>query len=603
MKTSNFNIVPAHLAITAMRDNGFKNAAYAIAELVDNAIQAKASVVEIICKEEQVQRTLRSRAVVKEIAIIDNGSGMAPETLRNALQFGNGERLNDRSGIGRFGMGLPNSSISQAKHVSVYSWKNGIADAYYTYLDISEIQQGSLHDVPVPIKKSVPQEWIEISETLKNSKSGTLVVWSDLDKCAWKTAKAIFRNSEFTIGRIYRKFIQSNKAKIRMVSFTEGTTTLNEDDHVKANDPLYLLPGTSTPAPWDKDSLFEVYGTPRVFAWNGEDVTVTLSIAKKEARDTPNAGGKDYGKHAAKNIGVSVMRADRELDLQKNGWTVGYDPVERWWGAEIDFPPSLDEVFGVPNNKQGAAALEDFASLSIDEIAEREGFANQHEMEVEWKKEEDPRVLLLEIKRFLDSNIKCIRQALNAQTARTRTRHDDPEIPNDPLSAESKATEATKRRRDEEGITSSSDEDENKPDSQRIADIEKSLESEGFSEDEAKKFATKVISDGRKYEFYEVDSTSSEFFSVRPKGGVILIGLNTNHPAYEHLVTLMRDVDDLNDIDKLKERMRMSYEALKLLIEAWARYEDELTDGIQKNRARDARTGWGMVAREFFQES
>ena len=123
-----------------------------------------------------------------------------------------------------------------------------------------------------------------------------------------------------------------------------------------------------------------------------------------------------------------------------------------------------------------------------------------------------------------------------------------------------------------------------------------------MSEDEAKEFADRVISDGRKYEFYEADLTSSEFFTVRPRGGVILIGLNTNHPAYDHLVTLMRDVDDENDIEQLKFRMKKSYEALKLLIEAWARYEDELSDGPPKDRARDARTSWGVVAREFFRD-
>ena len=40
-----------------------------------------------------------------------------------------------------------------------------------------------------------------------------------------------------------------------------------------------------------------------------------------------------------------------------DGWCIGYDPRERWWGAEIEFPPTLDEVFGVPNNKQAATAL------------------------------------------------------------------------------------------------------------------------------------------------------------------------------------------------------------------------------------------------------
>ena len=36
--TNLYNIVPAHLAFQAMRDNGYKNAAYAIAELMDNSI-------------------------------------------------------------------------------------------------------------------------------------------------------------------------------------------------------------------------------------------------------------------------------------------------------------------------------------------------------------------------------------------------------------------------------------------------------------------------------------------------------------------------------------------------------------------------------------
>ena len=35
--------VPASLAIQAMRDSGYKNTAYALAELIDNSVQAGAS--------------------------------------------------------------------------------------------------------------------------------------------------------------------------------------------------------------------------------------------------------------------------------------------------------------------------------------------------------------------------------------------------------------------------------------------------------------------------------------------------------------------------------------------------------------------------------
>ena len=49
MATNPHDIVPAHLAVQAMRDNGYKNAAYAIVKLIDNAIQAGASEVELLC--------------------------------------------------------------------------------------------------------------------------------------------------------------------------------------------------------------------------------------------------------------------------------------------------------------------------------------------------------------------------------------------------------------------------------------------------------------------------------------------------------------------------------------------------------------------------
>ena len=55
----NFSIVPTHLAVKAMRDNGYKNAAYAIAELMDNSIQAGAKNVELLCAEQSTQLAQR----------------------------------------------------------------------------------------------------------------------------------------------------------------------------------------------------------------------------------------------------------------------------------------------------------------------------------------------------------------------------------------------------------------------------------------------------------------------------------------------------------------------------------------------------------------
>jgi hypothetical protein len=89
------DIVPTHLAVQAMRDNGYKNAAYALAELMDNAIQAGASQVELLCGERKEQGEVRKRSRIEQIAVLDNGCGMDANVLRLALQFGNGTHLDE----------------------------------------------------------------------------------------------------------------------------------------------------------------------------------------------------------------------------------------------------------------------------------------------------------------------------------------------------------------------------------------------------------------------------------------------------------------------------------------------------------------------------
>ncbi|MCL4256739.1 MAG: ATP-binding protein, partial [Anaerolineae bacterium] len=186
-----------------MRDNGYKNAAYAIAELMDNSIQAGATRVELLCAEKTELAKQRQRTRIHQLAVLDNGCGMNADVLLMALQFGNGTRLTPehQTGIGRFGMGLPNSSISQARSVEVWSWQDGVENALYTYLDIDEIERGELRYVPVPQPKPIPKIWREAGKTFDNT--GTLVVWSNLDRCQWRTAKTIIDNSEMLIGRMY----------------------------------------------------------------------------------------------------------------------------------------------------------------------------------------------------------------------------------------------------------------------------------------------------------------------------------------------------------------------------------------------------------------
>jgi hypothetical protein len=177
--TKQHDIVPVHLVVQAMRDNGYKNAAYALAELIDNSIQAKATEVEVLCAEKETQLEQRRRSRIHQIAVLDNGSGMDSTVLRMALQFGNGTYLAEdkHTGMGRFGMGLPCSSISQCKRVEVWTWQSGVENAIYTYLDLKEIKNKQLTEVPEPQKRPIPEIWEKV--TTGFGETGTLVVWSD----------------------------------------------------------------------------------------------------------------------------------------------------------------------------------------------------------------------------------------------------------------------------------------------------------------------------------------------------------------------------------------------------------------------------------------
>src|SRR5262245_60199544 len=102
----------------ATRDSGYRGTSSAVAELVDNALQAGATNIVIDVSSDEVKD-----GGALHLQVIDDGAGMDDATLRQALRFGGSTRFNDRSGLGRYGMGLPNSSLSQARRLSVYTWR------------------------------------------------------------------------------------------------------------------------------------------------------------------------------------------------------------------------------------------------------------------------------------------------------------------------------------------------------------------------------------------------------------------------------------------------------------------------------------------------
>lgn len=596
-----FDLIPTQLALTAMRDSGYKNAAYALAELIDNAIQAGASEVEVLCSEREELVMHRARRRIDQIGVLDNGSGMAEDTLRIALQFGNGTRLEDRSGMGRFGMGLPNASISQCRKVEVWTWRSGIESAIYSYIDLDEVDQGQMDEVPEPRHKAVPGTWIKAAST-QPGMSGTLILWSDLDRCVWMTARAVIDNSEFLVGRMYRRFIADGRAAIRLASFMKGDpSTTNIDKIVGINDPIYRTAPSSTPDPYGDRAMFEPYGDiwehVEIFDYRGEHHTVTarFTIAGEEARQRSEtgqeAGSLPHGRHAARNVGISVVRADREIDLDQ-ALVDPSEPRDRWWGIEIEFPPALDEIFGVTNNKQSARTLSDMLNTPLSEMLEDEQMTATEFLD-DLAEQGDPRFGLIRLAERVRTDLNAMRRLLRVQMSggRRRRRHDV-------NAAEVRGTTAT-RQRQGEGYRGRSDPAEERPDEERQLELEQAIEEAGLPLGQAHILAHRTIEDRLKYVFVESAMDTPAFFSVAPRGGAIMVRINTEHPVYTHLIEVLEKQED-DSPENAEGRLANAREGLKLLLEAWARYEDEQPEGPRRDAAMDARSDWGRVARRFF---
>lgn len=588
-----YAIIPQHLSIDSMRSSGYKDSAYAVAELIDNSIQAAEDLdrpvkVELICVD-KTGREAGARRSLHKLAVYDNACGMDPETLRMALQFGVGSHKDfaKQLGIGKFGMGLPNSSISQCRRVDVWSWRDG--QTYHTYLDIDEVEDQTMEEVPEPQPATLPADWIElIADDIGDS--GTLVVWSTLDLMRWKQSSALLRNAEFIIGRVHRYFISDGRASIRLAAYESaaGRFHCQLDDYVRANDPLFLLTGTNAPEPFDKVPAFEPFGDPQEISvgFEGGDhiVQIKASICKTETRKL--GGSSPIGKTAAKNLGVSVVRAERELELNRS-FENSYDPRERWWGIEVSFPPALDKIFGVTNNKQAAT---EFQRLDLAEDAAAEGMSVAEYQDM-LREDADPRLVMYRISQAIDRLLETMREQIRRMREGDRTSRE--RTPDD-ATAESIATRALRRRQEKLGSKGASDADESEPADARADALTGEIEQEGVDHERAREIAVDYVQRNIKFMFRHADFPGSAVFDVTSKAGVIIITINTRHPAHEHLFELLREgEDDMPESPALQ--------GLKLLLTAWARMEDE-SSGDQKIALEDARGEWGRIARDFIRE-
>ncbi len=547
-------------AVESQRRSGYQDTAAASREIVDNAIEAGADRIDVVFDTEGGRKSVRA------IAFIDNGSGMVPKMIRYGLTWGGGTHFDDHEFIGRFGFGLPNSSINQTRHVDVFSRTSGAEPFMCGSLDITEPSKFGVQSIEPPTEAELPAF---VQAYLKKARitldHGTVVVWQKPDRLTYKKASTLGEHLVEDFGVTYRYHL------VNTATNPDGLRLIINGTEVGPVDPLFLTPGARLYLPEDEGGAVRVDETPISVRYWEDSETGERHLARNESPDDIAAAIADGATVGAIKVtiarmptdfvravdpptpearkrfeirksrrGMSFVRANREIQtvdafprsMKDKSSGLGEWPLLQAyaynWGIEVRFDPALDDVFGITNDKQGVRPIEDFwrllADEEIDAAARREN---------QWQQKERKRAPIIERSGEQPTESESAAQAADVGTS-TR-----PEVP-------PRQREAARDK------------------------LEKAAEEKATKEQGDPDEALKALEEQAKRQKYRIeygDVVGGPIYECEWVGSQMVMTINRQHPLYQVLFG-----------DLLKLKAARAHHATELLLLALARAELRVVD-------------------------
>lgn len=351
------SLIQADTALESLRSSDFDTYS-AFGEVVDNSVQANAKNIWIYLQE-KIDRNTSRRSQIGRAIFIDDGYGMSHIELHKCLKLGHSSRYNDRNGIGRFGVGMTLGAIHEARRIEVYSKQEG-GNWQWTYIDLDEIKGRDDATIPSPVNKT---PIIEGNVNLTQMISGTVVIWKNYDKAVDDYEK-ILKESEFYLGRTFRKFIQGRAKDY------QGELKINLNDKViYAWDPLFHYQKNIRLSNLNEQSELLI---PQILSFpiseqgldeSTSNVELNVSKFSNLVMQKRGMGDSSFAKERFidRNEGVSILRNDREVFFGNIPYSNFYPEkdrnITRYVGIEISFSAELDQEFSVKNIKRGAVPV------------------------------------------------------------------------------------------------------------------------------------------------------------------------------------------------------------------------------------------------------
>jgi len=498
--------------ISSLRDVGYNSTTSALCEHVDNAIQWGATEVRVYFRQIGKKGEYQT-----DVLVLDNGSGMAPNILRFATSFGGSMVFDNRSGIGRFGMGMKTAALSMSPIMDLYSWQE--AGAYYNMtLDVDAIGKERANLIELPDPTLMDQLPSEISEMLTKpvgfpdrdeqtlvaqnpdelrdrlGNSGTLVYLPSCDRLTFAKARTLCEHAIKEMSRVYRR------------SLAKGIKLYVNNRLVEPFDPTYSMVAArhaKVPEIKVKESrlvfsrVIEVKRSEnnRQDSENAETAPVTVRLYALPIEDwgTLPLKIRKNDLHLYDDNTISVLRNDREVFVGTIPQIMKRHSDANWLRIQIDFPGQLDEAFGVAANKQGIRPKE---------------------------------YVLKDLSEALDGEISALREQIKKyQSEQTVIRHGSK-----PSAGEMKADEAERRQAKPLADPAPTTPEEQRQLDENLRTLAMMLKREKETDEEA----FERVRNSKHIMHYKHDAYWP-FYHVDQRFGKIILTINTAHPFYERL--------------------------------------------------------------------
>ena len=319
----------------SLRDIGYELPA-AVADLVDNSIDADAT---------QVDVTARFEGENSWIRVADNGTGMLASRLNEAMRYGT-ERDYDEVDLGKFGLGLKTASLSQCRRLTVATRTNpSRREIEIRTWDLDHVIDMDSWQL---MRLSTAEVRDEVIEPLQDG-PGTVVMWEQLDRIfeyrlpsgrAAETGLAtICRDIEAHLSMVFHRFLAQQARRALPLTITVQGNPIDAWDPFATTEPATIRLERQTVSLRHAGRTHSIKVQPYILP-NQTQFSTTRAW---EAASGPNKWNRQQGFY--------IYRGGRLI--QSGGWNRlrTADEHTKLARIAIDIPPAADAAFGINVSK------------------------------------------------------------------------------------------------------------------------------------------------------------------------------------------------------------------------------------------------------------